>query len=1198
MTRIQLWFIVIAGLLALGIPFLFIGLQLPNAMDAAILAKTAEYVILDEDDQDFWAVVPGRTQLDDMKMYFLFECTNPEEVATRNVAPEYREVGPFPYKYEHVLVDRKYISANGKKDSQVSFIKNFDNIFKGNEKDLEKEYPVINLAGIKRWASVKKKEKFELAIEGFFETFTFSKHHFVRDLANIEMSNHYKDLTNSLALTEGLDVSIDVRQAVCRDQHYGLAYMHNVYDWTLMCDKMSEKTEHEIYTYFGFSIKDFLTIRQRFCSHFIRATNSIKQKICSKIHDAPCTDYTVSFYQWFHGNLADGKSYADITQKKLFGIYEFSLFRKNFTDLLEDAYKRDFDDVKWDDKSYYFLLDTYHDHPDNKTGKDSLLLYDNMKRLFEAGRATHNPFKPRGARDDPGTTLDLSRFEFIAEKLKITQKQAFMLYGYFDYYVNNTVLLKDKGGDLEKERIGHYGAFVLKDVADYCEDYLDVVIYTRALSKHAAPRNCIGTMEFYFKVTENAHIIDRLANETCSNNMFDTDVSSPPGFKYFVEAASYPYGTSYNVLDAFYKSKVTEYTAPMLEAMIYGLQGPFHAQLDKIKKAVKAHYQSKSGDLACRNEFSPYCTKRQFFFSQLEGSYITSEPYRDADMTRTAYVADWRNVIRSYIDVKLVKTGVTPLPDQLIEVPIEMPYLEKHYGKWGIERKDLYDCMNFIEMYDTDVLFNLFLRLSDPGKLKSCRVFAKTSFYNSVKYLIREVQFGPMFTRLTPEAVFFGYVNRLLEVEHEYLDYLEGDDCTVDPWIGYSPKKLEDQGRPTPFDYLVRPIVMCTGAIDNSEIRKYVEYYGSPHAFHRGLARDITGDECAYKDINPFNEIVLIKETTDGMQYAQHAGTHPKGTTRYIMDQNVHRPLKLVKRNSMHYEHYGLEVDSYHLDLTSEHGCPDGVTFSHGIDMTSFYQYKAILSGPRFGDISEGAILTPKAQFTAYFDKEKTPPGYTPYESYYHVEPYTGITMQYYKKLMTSFVMYYDHLYVSPDNDVSGELLPYFSLYENVSVTKSFVDDLATSILSSRSTRRAVSITFTVLGLFFAVVGATLIIRACFFDPDEVLGDSEEPKNRADEAAGRAARLLPESESLQEETGVLRIGGTEEKMPEVRKAEIQPEVKQLEMAQPEVVQFEPLSNTQAKEVKKEIQMEDAKSQIMQPAINSSEIKNLDDNLLP
>ena len=53
MTYLQIWFVVVAGLLGIGIPFLFLGISLPNAMHAAVLNQAAEYVILDEEDKDF-----------------------------------------------------------------------------------------------------------------------------------------------------------------------------------------------------------------------------------------------------------------------------------------------------------------------------------------------------------------------------------------------------------------------------------------------------------------------------------------------------------------------------------------------------------------------------------------------------------------------------------------------------------------------------------------------------------------------------------------------------------------------------------------------------------------------------------------------------------------------------------------------------------------------------------------------------------------------------------------------------------------------------------------------------------------------------------------------------------------------------------------------------------------------------------------
>ena len=116
MNYLQIWFVVIAGLLGIGIPFLFLGLELPNAMHSALMNEAAEYVILDEEDQDFWAIIPGRMQVKNTKTFYVFDCTNPEEVAARGAKPILKESGPFIYNYTQVLGDRHYWDEGGKEE--------------------------------------------------------------------------------------------------------------------------------------------------------------------------------------------------------------------------------------------------------------------------------------------------------------------------------------------------------------------------------------------------------------------------------------------------------------------------------------------------------------------------------------------------------------------------------------------------------------------------------------------------------------------------------------------------------------------------------------------------------------------------------------------------------------------------------------------------------------------------------------------------------------------------------------------------------------------------------------------------------------------------------------------------------------------------------------------------------------------------
>ena len=518
MNYLQIWFVVIAGLLGIGIPFLFLGLELPNAMHSAIMNEAAEYVILDEEDENFWAKIPGRMDVNDTRSFYIFECENPEEVAARGSKPIFKEVGPFNYLYKHDLAERKYSDENGAKNGKVSFVKKFTHTYVGDPHNLTTEHRVLNLAGLKKWQSVKNKARFQTAIEGFFELFYYARNNLLRDMVIKDLVRHYQRIDPIYDLTKGLDVPQEVTQALAYDHYYGLLLENNIYEWSVMCDTYEPYIEHEIMTYFGFSIPIFEIIRFRFCDDYLQRRDALNTTYCKKL--TYCSGYNLTFNQWMYANIIQGKTYKDITLKPVYGLFEFPLFQKEFFKKLDPNFREQFEQVQWPESGLHYLLDTFYEFPDYKTDEASMLLFDNMKRLFEAGKLTHNPFKMSN-NELKSSYLDLSKFEKIAKTLKLTKEQAFMMYCYFDYFVNNTVLLHQLGGTIEKERIANYGAHSLWDIASYCYDYLDVLIYSRALRNRYPSKTCEDSVKYFFDVPETKEILEPLSRAICHNYYFD-----------------------------------------------------------------------------------------------------------------------------------------------------------------------------------------------------------------------------------------------------------------------------------------------------------------------------------------------------------------------------------------------------------------------------------------------------------------------------------------------------------------------------------------------------------------------------------------------------------------------------------------------------------------------------------------------------
>jgi len=1110
MNKVQKLYLIIAALLGVGIPFFFVGIQVPSAMHASILADAAEYSILDEEDSDFWAKLPGRTGMMDIKKFYIFNCLNPEEVALTGADPKFEEVGPFTYKYSHELSNRYYETDYRSRETRVNFHRNFfheylesEELYKGPENKLNTEYRVTNVLGFKKWASIKKKERFQLAIEGFFETFRYSRLHFMRDMTIRNISNYFTNTKRIYDLVENMTLHDDVKQELASSKRYGLVRSENVYEWTFMCDGPGAYIEHEIMGYFGFSSENFTSLKKRFCKLYMDRRQYYKDKACKTIEPDYCTGYNISFYQWMYANVTG--SYKEITYKKLHGIYEFHNYTSNFTQMLQDKYKNQFKDVKWEDKSYHYLLDTYFEYPDNITDPSSLLLFQNMKELFVAGKVTKNPFKSPKEESTGKVideTLDLSRFEAIARILKLKKENAFMLYSYFDYYVNNTVLLLDDGGKIEHERIGHYGAAVLRDIAEYCRDFLDLLIYSHTLH-HESPDNCEDKVKKYFTIPETEKIMNDLTKAICENKKFNTNISTPVGWKYFIESVSYPGHRFHMDLSAYLEKQVSNFSNVTFSKMIFDKESPFFKALDKIKRDVKEHYNEetkKEGkeNLACENEYSPYCTKRQFFVTQFYQGVITEKPYPKSRLDKGNSIASWWRNIEPYIENGDIPKGPQfieeLLPDLPIEVPVEIPYLRKSYNvsKVQFTKEQVYHCLNHINFFDTDVLYDLLLKVvNNKPENGPCKTFANDFFYKSTKYLIRNVQFGPMFKRLYPEQVYFGYYDNFTKIEHDRIDYLRGDDCTVNPSVGYNPKFWKGVKDPT-FDHFADYNKMYTGLLDNGEVRRYINFYGKGSIEYRKLKFDETGDNCTFESIRPFIDPVHFKNETDGYQFSQYEGKAPKGHKIAMIEPNLYRPLYLEKKTDEDDIYQKLDVNAYGIVFNEDMLCPDGQFMSNGMDMTGFFQYRSVFTMPRYRKVNEPGLIIPKSiQYKHEIDKDVRPHGFDEYESYYLVEPYTGITMSYKKKFMLSIVLQFDDLYDGRTSAITGQLLPLYALYENADVSEGFIDSMLKGILSSHNTRLAIRYSFSIIGGILIVVGIVLIIKSCFLKPEEIIGLSE-----------------------------------------------------------------------------------------------------------
>ena len=80
LTSQQKYFLFIAILLGIGIPFLILGIALPNAMRGAIMSEAELYSVMTQYNYDRWGQIPGQGNIRYSKTFFIYNILNPLNV--------------------------------------------------------------------------------------------------------------------------------------------------------------------------------------------------------------------------------------------------------------------------------------------------------------------------------------------------------------------------------------------------------------------------------------------------------------------------------------------------------------------------------------------------------------------------------------------------------------------------------------------------------------------------------------------------------------------------------------------------------------------------------------------------------------------------------------------------------------------------------------------------------------------------------------------------------------------------------------------------------------------------------------------------------------------------------------------------------------------------------------------------------------
>ena len=233
-TSLCVWaivfFVIAAALIALTIAFPFIVNNLAT-----------KSVQLTSDNQDTWANIPGTHDLRVNRDYYLYDCTNSDEMYFAGAKPECTEIGPISFYENSTYVDAQYgkleiPGENGKSkvnlkyssliSSQDSVILNYQlNLLSYPETfDLDKNISIVNQALFGLWYGAGNQASFSLATSGLFNVWQGFANDAVTAIvaltAQISNINDQATFNASLASTSLTD---EQKVALWNDPIYGVS---------------------------------------------------------------------------------------------------------------------------------------------------------------------------------------------------------------------------------------------------------------------------------------------------------------------------------------------------------------------------------------------------------------------------------------------------------------------------------------------------------------------------------------------------------------------------------------------------------------------------------------------------------------------------------------------------------------------------------------------------------------------------------------------------------------------------------------------------------------------------------------------------------------------------------------------------------------------------------------------------------------
>lgn len=959
---------------------LVLAIVMPSQIDSTTKDQVKLTMYLDEPNYESWGIVPGHTNVNTWRQYYLYDVQNPEEVKWKGAKPVIVESKGYKYLETTDYIDRVYEDYEGEEDALVNFRRHlwydiaddFDKTLAVND-----TFTMVNLASFSAWDQMKRLPAPKVGLVALYTV--------VRgldvDLVQSAYAQGLQAYINDYDITKALiydpaGVDEDLSQYLWNDANFGwknwtsLLYWVIAYQDCLVEDVFTytpgkEGAVYMLKSYFGLDDSQMSKLLGGSFDLYYKVTGDVFKNYyeCPDNGSRYCEPHYLAVLQWTQQaitadaplNMSNIASIALLNSTGL-GYPEISYFVEN-----NYSHNATLRNVKWTAEDGLKLLD-YNLTTGWPSGEPHTLLdLGHFYALFELGDA--------GMFEEIQALFDLS-----------SVYHAVVLYDYINKLVEITAMQGRTDQSIYNQN--NRGLTSELSMGNLVSQALPVLIsgLTAALPVELTSRYAYVHMVVDQKLTCDVVLKDNGVSPDICSVLGNWEIYSQ--MEIWVLANWYGPGSKY-WYGLLQFGKLTQ--EDLLK--LYSESSTLYNNLTEVDQILKDHYK-------CSNP-GPRCYDRELVELQWGQSGVTNNLPSDMSrfpMQNSTSVRDWGE----------------PFASAFTTMPEYGAYAAKSKGAM-IDVQLAHSLLDYLSFFSSVEVQQYFIYLFEKTPEKITDQFGITDISTMsgyLRFIVDEFALGGLFITETFEWYFFKGVSEFL-LTLSQTNPLTGGDPALDPTqiqLGKNTTRAM-LNIPDRFKH-----TMWTGKKDmDDKLRWFVRFYGSEYnnllvKVYKG--HDKNGPIINYEYVNPWKTPEKIKGG-DGYNFQTNIDSDE---TVYVFLDDLNR-FGQGEFDKVVY-HYDMKCYRFRIQKSLVQNatyCPENDQYwaygPNGVaNVTNVNGGPVFASKPYFIDGDETllkVINITNSRYGNYYD----------FDSYFDLEKYTGAVLKVAERLMTSVELKPDVLY-------------------------------------------------------------------------------------------------------------------------------------------------------------------------------------------